>query len=102
MSDPEFAAADRALSRDEILTRLRALLREILDLEAVDTIRPETRLREDLHIDSLGMLDVVIGVEETFGLKLSSDINLFEKIVTVDDAMTLIQETSAGSAGVAP
>ena len=92
MSDSESVAADRAPSREETLTRLRALLQEVLDLERADAIRPDTRLREDLHIDSLGMLDVVIGVEETFGLKLSSDINLFEKIVTVDDAVTLIQQ----------
>ena len=95
MTDPESAAADRVLSREEILTRMRVLLRDVVDLESADTIRPETRLREDLHIDSLGMLDVVIGVEETFGLKLGSDINLFEKIVTVDDAMTLIEQSQS-------
>ena len=95
MSEPEAAAVDRALSREEILARLRALLQEVLDLESTDSIRPETRLREDLHVDSLGMLDVVIGVEEAFGLKLGSDINLFEKIATVDDAMTLIEQSRA-------
>ena len=97
MSDSEPTAADRALSREEILPRLRALLQDVLDLESADTIRPDSRLREDLHIDSLGMLDVVIGVEEAFGLKLSSDLNLFEKIVTVEDAMTLIERSGSGS-----
>jgi len=97
MSDSESVAADRALSREEMLTQLRALLQDVLDLESADTIRPDTRLREDLHIDSLGMLDVVIGVEDTFGFKLASDINLFEKIVTVDDAMTLIQQSRSSS-----
>lgn len=95
MSDAESITADRALSREEILAGLRALLQEVLDLESADAIRPEARLREDLHIDSLGMLDVVIGVEETFGLKLGSDVNLFEKIVTVDDAVVLIQRSSS-------
>ena len=96
MSDPESVAADRALSREEMLTQLRAVLRDVVDLESTDTIRPDTRLREDLHIDSLGMLDVVIGVEEAFGLKLGSDINLFEKVVTVDDAMNLIEQSRSG------
>jgi len=94
MSDMEPVTPDRALSQDEILTRLRALLQDILDLESADSIHPKARLREDLHIDSLGMLDVVIGVEETFGLKLDSDINLFERIVTVEDAVALIQDPS--------
>ena len=79
-----------------MLTQLRAVLRDVVDLESTDTIRPDTRLREDLHIDSLGMLDVVIGVEEAFGLKLGSDINLFEKVVTVDDAMNLIEQSRSG------
>ena len=96
MSDSEATAEDRALSREEILTQLRGVLRDVVDLESADTIRPETRLREDLHIDSLGMLDVVIGVEEAFALKLGSDINLFEKIATVGDAVTLIEQSRSG------
>lgn len=100
MSSPEIVAAGRALSGEDILPRLRVLLQDVLNLESADTIHPDTRLREDLHVDSLGMLDVVIGVEETFGLKLSSDINLFENIVTVGDAMALIRQSqlSAGQA----
>lgn len=103
MSDSQIVAVGRVLSREDILARLRTLLQDVLNLESAESIRPDTRLREDLHVDSLGMLDVVIGVEEAFGLKLSSDINLFEKIVTVDDAMTLIQQSrpSAGT-GQAP
>jgi acyl carrier protein len=97
MGESESVAADGVLSRDEILTRLRALLKDVLDLESADAIQPGTRLREDLHIDSLGMLDVVIEVEASFGLKLASDINLFEEIVTVGDAMTLIERSRSGS-----
>lgn len=85
------------LSREQILAGLRSLLREVLDLESADSIHPGTRLRDDLHIDSLGMIDIVIGVESAFGIKLDSDIDLFEKIATVDDAVTLIQQSRSGS-----
>ena len=92
--------SDATLPREEILARVQDLLKDVLDLESTDAIRPETRLQDDLHIDSLGMLDVVITVEERFGIKLASDINLFEKVVTVDDAVNLIEERSrAGRRG---
>jgi acyl carrier protein len=98
MSDAESVAATSLLSREEILARLRGVLKEVLDLESADTIQPHTRLREDLHIDSLGMLDVVIGVEEAFGIRLESDLNLFERIATVDDAVTLVQQPTRSRA----
>lgn len=79
-----------ALSRDEVLTKLRGLLRQILKMETMDAILPEARLAEDLNIDSLGMVDVVIGVEETFGLRMQSDLNLFDEVKTVNDAVDLV------------
>jgi acyl carrier protein len=85
-------AVKQPLSRQEILARLQGVLRDVLRLETVEPLRPEARLREDLNIDSLGMVDVVIGVEETFGVKMRSDLNLFERVVTVDDAVNLVVE----------
>jgi acyl carrier protein len=82
------------LSRAEILTRLQALLQEILNLESAATLSPAARLQEDLHIDSLGMVDIVIGVEEAFDVKIRSDLNLFEKVVTVNDAVDLVVDLS--------
>ena len=84
-----------AAGGDQVLHRVRHLLQQILNLETPEAIRPEARLREDLNIDSLGMVDVVLGIEEEFGVKLGSDINLLERVVTVGDAVALIIEQSA-------
>jgi len=81
--------------RGAVLLRVQHLLQQILNLESAATIDPGARLREDLNIDSLGMVDVVLGVEEEFRVKLSSDINLFESVVTVRDAVDLVMELSA-------
>ena len=94
MQNVSTAAATAAWSRSDILNRVQGLLQQILALESRHSIRPEARLREDLNVDSVGMVDVVIGVEETFGVKLGSDINLLERIVTVGDAVDLIFELS--------
>lgn len=94
MNNAPSPMSEVTLSPDEILAKLKDVLRDVLDLESTDAIRPEARLQEDLHIDSLGMVDVVIGVEETFGLRMRSDLNLFGRVTTVQDAVDLIVELS--------
>lgn len=79
------------LTREEILTELQSVLKPILNLETTVALQPEARFREDLNSDSLAMVDIVIGVEEGFGIKLRSDLNFFEKVRTIGDAVDLIQ-----------
>ena len=87
------------LTREEILRELQNVLKTILNLETTAALRPEARFREDLHSDSLAMVDIVIGVEEGFNIKLRSDLNFFEEVQTVGDAVDLIhQQLSHGSA----
>jgi acyl carrier protein len=82
-------------SPDAVLLKVQHLLQKILQLESTAALLPGARLQEDLNIDSLGMVDVVLGVEEEFGVKIGSDIDLFDRIVTVGDAVNLILEKSA-------
>lgn len=91
MSNPS-PATPSGLTSEDILPRMQQMLQQILQLESADSIRPESRLREDLHIDSLGMVDVLLGIEDEFGIRLGSDINLLERVVTVGDAVGLIVE----------
>lgn len=94
MADSTTPTSVPAAGREAVLLRMQHLLQQILNLETSDAIQPKASLRDDLSIDSLGMVDVVLGVEEEFGVKLGSDINLFERIVTVDDAVDLVMEMS--------
>jgi acyl carrier protein len=77
-------------SREEILRQLQELLKTVFNLESVAALPPEARFREDLQSDSMAMVDIVIEVEEAFGIKLRSDLNFFEEIRTVGDAVDLI------------
>jgi acyl carrier protein len=99
MADLSAHAGGPGPERGAVLLRVQHLLQQILNLESAATIEPGARLREDLNIDSLGMVDVVLGVEEEFRIKLSSDINLFENVVTVQDAVNLVMELSASPRG---
>ena len=95
MSDENMTMPENALTSEEVLHRMQEILLEILDLESAESISPDANLQEDLHIDSLGMVDVVIEVEEAFGIKMRSDFNLFENLVTVADTVDLVMKLSS-------
>jgi len=78
----------------ETLSKVQVMLQDILQLETTDTIVPSAHLRDELGIDSMGMIDVIVGVEDTFNLKMRSDIDLLGQINTVEDVARMIDEMS--------
>ncbi len=56
-------------------------------------IVPTARLTEDLEIDSLTKVELALAMEESFGFYLPDD--ELENIVTVSDAMALIESKLA-------
>jgi acyl carrier protein len=95
MNEKNMTMHKNTLSSEEVLHRMQEILREILDLESAESISPDANLQDDLHIDSLGMVDVVIGVEEAFGIKIRSDFNLFQNLVTVADTVDLVMKLTS-------
>jgi len=56
---------------DEIETRLRAMIVDRLFLAvAPEDIAPEASLVEEYGVDSVNLLELVVGLEEEFGLQL--------------------------------
>lgn len=76
--------------RAEILSKLQEMLQEVLSLEGTEALRSEARLQEDLHLDSLATVDVIIAVEEGFGIKLRSDLDFLSEVQTVGDVADLV------------
>lgn len=83
-----------AQDRAGILQRVQSELARLLKLESPDAIAEATKLGEDLGVDSLGMVDLVIVIEEAFQVKLSSDTDL-SKVRTVGDMVDLLQDLIA-------
>lgn len=77
------------ISHDEIVGRLAGRLAELLRLESTDSIKPESELRKDLGVDSLGLVDLVTLIEEDFNVRFASNTDLSE-IVTVGDVAGLV------------
>lgn len=95
MSDTMIRVPAGGLTSEDVLSRFQEILGEILSLESTEALTPDARLRDDLQIDSLGMVDIVIGIEQAFDVKIGSDTNLFERIETVSDAVELVLELAA-------
>ena len=59
------------MSRNEIEEKVNAFLVEELEIEG-EKIFPESRLKEDVGIDSLDFVDIVVIVNRVFGFKIQN------------------------------
>ena len=55
-----------------------------------DEVKPESKFVEDLGADSLDVVELVMALEEKFGIEIPDD--QAEKIQTVTDAIQYIEE----------
>ena len=71
--------------------RIRAILCDQLDLEE-DKVTMESDIIEDLEADSLDVVDLVMTIEDEFGLEVPDD--QIENFKTVGDIVRYIDENS--------
>lgn len=74
-------------NRDEIFTKVREHLATELEVPEAE-ITTETRFREDLDADSLDLYELVMELEDTYGIKVSEE--EAAKIKTVGDAVDFV------------
>lgn len=58
------------MTRNEIIERARTVLAEEFEID-VDTITPDASLKDTLGLDSLDLVDVVVLVQQNFGITLT-------------------------------
>lgn len=71
------------------LERLISAIAEVLDLEE-SKINADSKFVEDLGADSLDVLEIIMGIEEEFGIQIPT--SAAENIVTVGDAFEAIKK----------
>lgn len=82
------------MSQDqEILTKVREMVASQLG-KSEDEVTLESSFIEDLGADSLDLVELIMSMEDEFGLEISDEDA--EKIVTVKDAINFIQENKKG------
>ena len=78
----------------DIYQTLISVCNTVFDGEVnVSAITPEASLREDLGINSIGLLYMAMSIEETFGIKFANED--FSNIRTVADVVALIEKKQA-------
>jgi acyl carrier protein len=73
--------------RDRVMAKVREHLAAELEVDAA-VISPDTRFREDLDADSLDLYELVMELEDTYGISVSQE--EASRIQTVGDAVDFV------------
>ena len=76
-------------SREEVFEQVREILVERLDVKE-DDVNIGAHLRDDLEADSLDLVELIMDLEERFGVKISDE--EAQSITTVVEAVDFISE----------
>ena len=77
------------MTREEVLTMVREHLAEELEIDA-ERIAEGTRFKEDLDADSLDLYELVMELEDRYGIKVTEE--EATRILTVGDAVAFVLE----------
>src|SRR6266545_2851472 len=85
-------------SESTIATQIRTALAQHLKRD-VSKIRPQDRLREDLGLDSLAMIELLFKIEEHFDLEIPNED--LSRVTTVADVTSYVEEKLGATAAPA-
>jgi acyl carrier protein len=78
-----------AASREEVLERVKSALSTQLGVDEAD-VAEETSFQEDLNADSLDLVELIMELEDQFGIKIPDEDA--PKITTVGQAVDYVVE----------
>jgi acyl carrier protein len=77
------------LDREEILAKIQEITADRLGVDETD-VTPDASFREDLEADSLDLVELIMELEEQFGMEIPDQ--EAEKITTVEEAVDYVVE----------
>jgi acyl carrier protein len=80
------------MSREEVLERIRAHLATELEVDAARIVET-TRFKEDLEADSLDLAELVVELEDSYGIRIPDE--EAAKILTVGEAADFVAANAA-------
>ncbi|MBI2397030.1 MAG: acyl carrier protein [Xanthomonadales bacterium] len=76
------------MTRQELFDQLSTILQQTFDISP-ERIKPESRLFEDLDIDSIDAVDLIVKLKPLVGKRLQPD--AFKSVRTLDDVVNALQ-----------
>ncbi len=77
------------MDRDQVLTLVREHLAEELEVD-IDRISEQTRFKQDLDADSLDLYELVMELEDRYGIRVTEE--QASRIESVGDAVGFVLE----------
>ena len=77
------------MDREEILSKIQEIPADRLGVDEGD-VTPDASFREDLEADSLDLVELIMELEEQFGMEIPDD--EVEKITTVEEAVDYVDQ----------
>ncbi|WP_316808184.1 acyl carrier protein [Pedobacter agri] len=86
------------MTKDEIIAALKTIIKPYSEETTVlETLSENTDFIKDLKINSANLVDVVLDVEEKFGIEIDND--SMAKMLTVQATIEIIQSKLGNNAG---
>lgn len=76
---------------EQIFEKIRAILADQLDIDE-DRITMDSNLAEDFDADSLDVMDVIMSLEEEFGIEVPDE--AMAELQTVGDVVRFVEENA--------
>jgi len=87
----QIGGVNTVATKEEIFDKVKEIIVDQLGVEE-EEVTPEASFIDDLGADSLDIVELIMALEEEFGLEIPDD--EAEKISTVNDAVEYIRENS--------
>ena len=78
------------MNREEIIRAVNSIFMERFEFEESE-LTPEKRLFQDLELDSLDIVDMIVGLQQKFGINLRENKEI-RNVRTLDDVYNLFEK----------
>lgn len=75
------------MTQQEIFTQIQQMLASLFEIEPSE-IKPESKLFEELELDSIDAIDLVVKLQKTIGKKIMPE--EFKSVRTVQDVVDVV------------
>lgn len=76
-------------TKDEIYEKVKQIMAELFEIDP-EEITPESKLVDDLDLDSIDAVEMVVQLQKLTGKRINPE--QFQSVVTVEDVVSILQK----------